>query len=668
MGIVFRKLTIGKVLLLLCLWISVSCGNWRNKALEEALSLAGTNRGELEKVLEHYKDSTLKLEAAEFLIANMPGLAVPEPEVLVTFQVFYQTCDSLRKIYKGEQRGRYVAMVDSLWMLSRERLMMNGIKRVPLLKAVTAKDLIAEIDLAFSAWQSNAFSKDCSFQVFCEYILPFYRGENVVPDDIRMRFRNKHGETYFKKRERRLTEEVDSILFLYKDLDYCNFSNWSVPVLNMDAFVQLGAGSCGDKGIFNSLLLSALGVPVAVDFVPAWGNRSYSHSWNVLVLDGKHYAFDPFWAQENWVYNDFYNNTGVYDFNNQGEFRCPKVYRKTYSTHWESSLLGKGVEVKDIPPLFRNMKKIDVSVDYFETSDIEVSFSRSETEGVSYAYLCVFGTNGWVPVQYGKIEHGKAVFKEMGRNIVYLPALYRGGTLFPVAPPVWLKPDGEVQTLNGGRIMIDSLVTRDVVMRPFTNRTYLKCMSGTNFTDLETNDTLCSLSGILPSWRTYLPISGSRAIRQIRIDLPSDSIALGELEFYTAEGKVENVRITSSLQTLSDCEEEGALFDGLSATCYHGRVKKQVVDIDLGKESVLTAIAVMPYLISNITNDSQYRLFYWEDHQWHLQEEQRGTGQVLIFKNVPGNRLLRLEHVPDDAEKKISERIFLYEAGEVMWM
>ena len=40
--------------------------------MEYALEFAGENRGELEKVLEHYNDSGLKQDAARFLIENMP--------------------------------------------------------------------------------------------------------------------------------------------------------------------------------------------------------------------------------------------------------------------------------------------------------------------------------------------------------------------------------------------------------------------------------------------------------------------------------------------------------------------------------------------------------------------------------------------------------------------
>ncbi len=54
--------------------ILTSCAIQKTKgvSLEQALSMAGENRAELEKVLEYYKNDSLKLEAARFLIRNMP--------------------------------------------------------------------------------------------------------------------------------------------------------------------------------------------------------------------------------------------------------------------------------------------------------------------------------------------------------------------------------------------------------------------------------------------------------------------------------------------------------------------------------------------------------------------------------------------------------------------
>ncbi len=59
--------------------------------LQEALRLAGDNRAELEKVLEHYSQDdadSSKLRAAEFLIANMPGHHTSEsPEISAFIRV-----------------------------------------------------------------------------------------------------------------------------------------------------------------------------------------------------------------------------------------------------------------------------------------------------------------------------------------------------------------------------------------------------------------------------------------------------------------------------------------------------------------------------------------------------------------------------------------------------
>ena len=80
-----------------------------------------------------------------------------------------------------------------------------------------------------------------------------------------------------------------------------------------------------------------------------------------------------------------------------------------------------------------------------------------------YVYLCVFNVEGWIPVQFGEIVDGKVLFRNMGRNIVYLPAYYKRGNLLPAAPPLLLKEDGSIQVLDGMGVREDSLVTRNVV-------------------------------------------------------------------------------------------------------------------------------------------------------------------------------------------------------------
>ena len=54
-------------------WMNISCeARKKDAALNQSLKFAGENRIELEKVLKHFEKDSLKLEAAKFLIRNMP--------------------------------------------------------------------------------------------------------------------------------------------------------------------------------------------------------------------------------------------------------------------------------------------------------------------------------------------------------------------------------------------------------------------------------------------------------------------------------------------------------------------------------------------------------------------------------------------------------------------
>ncbi len=59
-------------LILVCCITLFACGR-ADHQIDSALKLAGSNCPQLKKVLVHYKNDSLKLMAAEFLIRNMPG-------------------------------------------------------------------------------------------------------------------------------------------------------------------------------------------------------------------------------------------------------------------------------------------------------------------------------------------------------------------------------------------------------------------------------------------------------------------------------------------------------------------------------------------------------------------------------------------------------------------
>jgi hypothetical protein len=111
--------------------------------LEQALRFSGENRPELEKVLDHYKNDSLKLRAAQFLIENMPGYySYEESEVLNSY---YDKIDSVYEIYTDSALKVLVPVYEAIssgYDLSR-------LKIVPDVKCITAGYLIDNIDRSF---------------------------------------------------------------------------------------------------------------------------------------------------------------------------------------------------------------------------------------------------------------------------------------------------------------------------------------------------------------------------------------------------------------------------------------------------------------------------------------------------------------------------------------
>lgn len=161
-----------KIVILLLLPFLLSCH--RKSSLEQVLELAGKNRPELEKVLDHYKHEPLKLKAAKFLIENMDSYSfVTSPEL----DDYYKTMDSIFAINGNDDLTREQ---DSL-LTQLNKPNSFSFKSIPDLQYVSADFLIDNIDRAFEAWKSP-FAKDLSFDDFCEYLLPYKVGSTDRPD------------------------------------------------------------------------------------------------------------------------------------------------------------------------------------------------------------------------------------------------------------------------------------------------------------------------------------------------------------------------------------------------------------------------------------------------------------------------------------------------------
>lgn len=149
----------------------VSC----DRRLDDALDMAGENRGELEKVLRHYEEEgdTLKYNAAKFLIENMP----------YRYSYSGACLDSLDKAYLSMSCAAK-DLRDSVFKARTGNINLSSGKVSVDIRSLTAKQLISAIDDACDLWRKVNWSKEYCQELFFDYVLP-YRLMNEQPSDWR---------------------------------------------------------------------------------------------------------------------------------------------------------------------------------------------------------------------------------------------------------------------------------------------------------------------------------------------------------------------------------------------------------------------------------------------------------------------------------------------------
>lgn len=652
--------------LLIGLFLLSAC---QDRGLANALSLAKDNRTELEKVLEHYQGDKPKYEAASFLISNMPGHSRRDSLAVRQLQPYYDKCCEIAETHGWQRTAAWRDEANAYWKEMGPKALSSIDNAKADVRVLKADWLIREIDLSFKAWQENAYSRSIDFDSFCRYILPYRIHNGLCADDSRSLFYQKHAG-WFADHKVDFRTRVDSLLYQYKHLVHSDFVAMSLPLLSFGVFEQMKKGLCDDRCKFNVALLSSLGMPVAQDFVPAWGNRSSGHSWNVIVLNGQSYPFEAFWDEDRWKYNRIYNNESL-DLK-WGKFRLPKVFRNTYEAHLEGPLGDKQVAPRNIPSLFQNPWIKDVSDQYFQGIDVDLEITRKIPEGATYCYLCVFDHKGWIPVQWGEIEASSRVtFQKMGKDIIYLPAFYQNGIITPAADPFLLDNDGKCTafSVSGGQQCITSRQAK-----PFLDEkeiaTEKRWLVGMELQGCEhpasTGEKLYEWTDTLDMWNNRVTLSPSRPYRYYRLVPASDSIALCELTFRTLRetGWVDVLPVTVSgcVVGVNTGEKIEMMSDHLSATGFKGILggkRGEGVLFDLGSPCLLREIAFTPYSVAGVTKGKDYELFYWDD-RWVSVGKVTGEDDRATFERVPTGTIYWMK-------VGLSEQIFSYDNGIIEW-
>lgn len=307
------------------------------------------------------------------------------------------------------------------------------------------KDLTITIRSGLQSFRKASWNKDVPFRVFCNYVLP-YRISDEYVDHWRQHFTNAffrtHSETAFF-REGLLpaaTQVYDwlverKLFFLVK----WGINGYNIPGLPADVLDELPTGSCHQLASVGVAAMRALGIPATLDLTPCFANMNSGHEWAVVVQDSKRSV--PFQLQFGFGAKQ---KIGSYlgDYRESYEI-LSKVYRQSFAAVAGSAVLQRGYR-SYLPSYLNDPFLIDVTSQYTVTSNLSIPVMSANKPVSQWCYLDVFDRPSWLPVASGRIRNGRAVFENIGRGGVYLPAYITRRGMTPINSAFLLKRNGSI--------------------------------------------------------------------------------------------------------------------------------------------------------------------------------------------------------------------------------
>lgn len=416
-------------------------------------------------------------------------------------------------------------------------------------------------------------------------------------------------------------------------------------------------GPCKDEASYVAALSRYMGIPVAIDFTPHWGNRTNNHTWNALVLpNGK---ATPFYM--GYVPGD------TTQFTHSPVYLKPKVYRYRFEVNQKivDDLKGE----KNIPELFRLPTFTDVTDEYLNTTDV-VRNLPDEFRDSKIAYICVNDKEQWIPVHYGKVSHGKVTFTSMGRNILYSVGIWQDNSFIPVGNPFILKPDGSTREIkcDNNKRQTMTLLRKYPFFAQFDSFRYRMNMGefqGSNAKDFSQSTVLYQHQGYTDAyWYELEPEKVGNKYRYLRYIGSNDSYCnINEIEFFDSKGQKLTGKVLGTQGMPGHTKE--TVFDGDILTGFNGiSPDGHWVGLELAQPSDVAKIRFIPRNDGNcIEVGDMYQLLMYDRGKWIELAELQAQSNKIVLEDMPSDGLYLLK----DLTKGIEERIFTYENGEQVW-
>lgn len=654
---IFLKVTVLLSLLL------VGCRSQEDKYLEEALKAAGDNRAELEAVLEHYStedDDPQKLEAAKYLIANMPGhYSYRNTEAINDF--YDKALEILGKGTAEEQR-------DSIRKIGDTQYGRVAQEHVPDVEVMTSDYLIYNIDKVFEQWKSQPWSRHLTFEEVRDWILPYKVTELQSFDAWRDILPRHYTDSLYSLPETDVKRNtIYGALDVVRDeihareLDMKFVITWKdrngLPLLSADTWVRMTYGDCRNFVDMGVATFRSMSMPACVDRVPLWGRNNNGHSWFVFLSDQ---------GKEERTINSLIEPAGQQFFPFD---RFPKVLRVSYAINRHVLEYRKTAKFPYPFDLFEH----DVTDRYGTTSDLDIELYDHARLHDKYVYIGMFSAvseGGWRVLDFGTVKRSRAHFKNMGRNMLYIALDYDGVGFTPVSNPFILHPNGELEYIICNTSDSRSVTLKrkyyqtfdDMIMRRRLLGGRIQCSNRADFADARTLITLESVD--IPD-RIQLESTGKyRYWRYLSADSTYGSIA--ELGFFDKDGQLLTGEPIANREASPDTIP--LAFDNKWLTNFevNWNPNGNWVGMNFHKPQAVASVRLIPRSDDNDIHPGQkYELKYLSPRGiWKTLGRKTATDNVLEYDNVPVNCLLWLKNHTCGTE----ERPFIYNGyNDIVW-
>lgn len=655
------------ITIILSLLLTASCTQ-DSMYIHYALRAAGKNKSELKAVLRHYRTidkDPEKLRAAKYLIANMPAhysyrdtAAINSYyrkalEILGTGPSPDWQRDTLRQIGDREYAG-----------LTRNI--------IPDVEVITADYLIYSIDRAFHEWRTRPWSRHLTYNEFQDWILPYKVTElqsfdawrdtllahytdsisTVPPDDVQ---RNSiSGAIEIVRGEIHSKQSAIGHRVMWED-------RGSIPMRSAATWVRMTYGSCLDYVTMGTAVFRSVGLPAAVDQVPSWGRNSEGHSWYVFLSDR---------GREEPTINSLIIGAGMPFYTNE---RIPKVWRTTYTINRD--MVKYRNTAKYVYPF--DLCQKDVTNHYTRTSDLVIETAKEQTAKLTdkkFVYIAMAVNSGgpqWRVLDLGILKRGKAHFKNMGREMLYIALGYDGRKLIPISRPFILHKSGAIEYIDNPDESYAKTISMDLRRKYYENYNVvnmrrrilggkIQCSDRPDFIDAVTLYTI---------ERTDIPylieLNADRPYRYWRYLTPDGSWgSISELSFHDENGNRLEGRGIANPEAGQDAIDRA--YDGnLLSNFEINQPDGNWVGMDMGKPIAVRYASVSPRSDDNdISPGSEYELFCFDGQKWSSLGYQRAEDNILHYDNIPFNTLLWLR----DYTRGNNERPFIVkENGDIEW-